>query len=303
MPACGQVPSPPSAYYLEGQEVVFVFDVRQYLQELEQDTTGTLDFRDLDIHTVAISGNFNAWSKKGWRMIRRSDFLFELRKPIKAFNDKFPLEFRYLVNGRAAGETQSSSDNRSFADEFLESVYRLDLSVITVSDTGRIRFFLAGYPDAGSVILSGNFNGWDEHAIHMVREPKGWSLRADLPPGRFEYKFIVDGEWMHDPANPDRVKNEHDTYNSVLLVSAPVEFRLVGFPDAGKVFLAGSFNQWAPDALPMTKQGEDWVTTIPLVGGKHLYKYIVDDQWITDPRNPITEEDGKGHLNSVLFVH
>jgi len=88
-----------------------------------------------------------------------------------------------------------------------------------------------------------------------------------------------------------------------LLVSAPVEFRLVGFPDAGKVFLAGSFNQWAPDALPMTKQGEDWVTTIPLVGGKHLYKYIVDDQWITDPRNPITEEDGKGHLNSVLFVH
>ncbi len=296
--------SPASSYYIDGEEVVFVFDVRQYMKALDLDTAGTLDFRDLGIEKVAISGSFNAWSEKGWRMNQTSEFTFELRKPLKTFNDRFPLEFRYLINGRSMDERPvPKSDSKSFDDDFFKGIYLLDLSVISVKDSGQVRFFLRGYPDARQVILSGNFNGWNEHDLQMRKVDDGWQLRADLPPGRYEYKFIVDGEWMHDPANPDRVKNEHDTYNSILYITTPVVFKLSGFPDAGRVYLAGSFNQWREKELSMIRVKDDWILSIPLAGGKHQYKFIVDGKWITDPDNPVIEDDGFGIKNSVLFVH
>lgn len=301
LPLAGQDTAP--SYYIDGQQVVFVFDIRQYMRALDLDTAGTLDFRDLGIEKVAISGNFNAWNEKGWRMTRTSEFTYELRKPLKAFNDRFPLEFRYLINGRTADEFASrKSDGKSYGDDFFKAIYLLDLSVIEVADSGRVRFLLRSHPNAQQVILTGNFNGWNEEAIHMKKTDAGWELRADLPPGRYEYKFIADGEWLHDPENPDRVKNEHDTYNSVLYVTTPVLFTLHGFEEAGQVFLAGSFNQWREKELAMVRVGDQWMITIPLAGGKHHYKFIVDGQWMTDPDNPVLEDDGFGIKNSVLFV-
>ena len=41
-----------------------------------------------------------------------------------------------------------------------------------------------------------------------------------LPPGAYEYKFVVDGEWLTDPGNPEVRPNAFGTYNSVLLVAA-----------------------------------------------------------------------------------
>ena len=108
---------------------------------------------------------------------------------------------------------------------------------------------------------------------------------------------------MHDPANPDRVKNEHDTYNSVLSITTPVVFKLAGHADASRVYLAGSFNQWREKELSMIRVKDEWILSIPLAGGKHHYKFIVDGKWITDPDNPVIEDDGFGIKNSVLFVH
>src|SRR5690606_30433528 len=114
---------------------------------LDRDTAGTLDFRELGIERVAISGAFNNWSRKGWHMEQKSEFTFELRKPLKAFNDAFPLDFRYIINGRAAPSGQRPSQGgKHFRDDFLLDIYALDLSVLEVSDTGAIRFFLRGFP-------------------------------------------------------------------------------------------------------------------------------------------------------------
>ena len=209
--------TPASSYYIDGDQVVFVFDVRQYMQALDLDTAGTLDFRDLGIEKVAISGSFNEWSEKGWRMNQASEFTFELRKPLKAFNDRFPLEFRYLINGRTMNERSiPKSDTKSFDDDFFKGIYLLDLSVISVKDSGQVQFFLRGHPDAQQVILSGNFNGWNEHDLQMRKVDDGWLLRADLPPGRYEYKFIVNQAWRMDPENPHCAANGLGGLNSVL---------------------------------------------------------------------------------------
>ena len=51
-------------------------------------------------------------------------------------------------------------------------------------------------------------------------------------------------------------------------------------PDAQQVFLAGTFNEWKPDATPMDK-GEDgkWTASLDLPAGRHEFKFVVDDEW------------------------
>ena len=59
-------------------------------------------------------------------------------------------------------------------------------------------------PSAFSVALAGNFNNWDAKANAMTKdEDDTWRVVVDLQPGRYEYKFVINGsDWMADPDNP-----------------------------------------------------------------------------------------------------
>ena len=48
-----------------------------------------------------------------------------------------------------------------------------------------------------------------------------WITELMLPPGRYEYLFVVDGVWLPDPAAAETVPNPYGGRNSVLTVSAP----------------------------------------------------------------------------------
>lgn len=79
-------------------------------------------------------------------------------------------------------------------------------------------------------------------------------------------------------------------------------FRLKGYPGARVVALAGSFNEFNQSQLLFGKEGDEWVVRMDLAPGKHTYKFIIDGDWIVDPDNPTTEEDERGHTNSVVVV-
>jgi 1,4-alpha-glucan branching enzyme len=75
--------------------------------------------------------------------------------------------------------------------------------------------------DAKEVFLAGTFNGWDPAGTPM-RETSGgnWSAELELAPGRYEYKFIVDGVWCCEPGDheaestlPDCVPNAFGSFN------------------------------------------------------------------------------------------
>jgi hypothetical protein len=67
------------------------------------------------------------------------------------------------------------------------------------------------------------------------------------------------------------------------------------------VTLARSFNGWDKDALAMERAGATWVATLTLDRGRHAYKFVVDGRdWMPDPDNPASEDDGHGGKNSVL---
>ena len=58
-------------------------------------------------------------------------------------------------------------------------------------------------PDAKSVYLVGDFNNWNTSATPMEKNAEGlWSVVIPLSPGKYQYKFFVDGRYEQDPTNP-----------------------------------------------------------------------------------------------------
>lgn len=163
------------------------------------------------------------------------------------------------------------------------------------------RFFLPGFRNAGKVYLAGSFNGWSTNAESMIRSDSGWATVIRLLPGKYSYKYIVDGVWISDPFN---YQTHDDTYggdNSIWFVYN-YQFTLDGFSNARSVFVAGSFNNWKPGELKMFRINGKWRYNLYLREGTHAYKFLVDGQWITDPANKLTRPDGSGNLNSFMCL-
>jgi hypothetical protein len=84
------------------------------------------------------------------------------------------------------------------------------------------------------------------------------------------------------------------------------EIRFVKFSvkiaGAKEVKIAGDFNKWNPDALPLTRMDKNtWEALLPLPPGKYKYLCRVDGQDILDPLNPDTDTEG-GRKVSLLTV-
>lgn len=88
--------------------------------------------------------------------------------------------------------------------------------------TGRRRVtFSLDYPGAESVFLLGDFNQWNPNSHPMKKDASGvWKKIAMLYPGRYEYRFQVDGQWRNDPRNQHTSLNSFGTYNNVMVVES-----------------------------------------------------------------------------------
>jgi hypothetical protein len=81
--------------------------------------------------------------------------------------------------------------------------------------------FVLPISDAKRVSLAGEFNGWSPDATPMKRHDDGhWETTVELAPGRYEYKFVRDGEWIPDLLAHENVWNQQGTLNSVVEVRA-----------------------------------------------------------------------------------
>ena len=83
----------------------------------------------------------------------------------------------------------------------------------------KVKFQIAADPKS-EVHLAGSFNDWNPSAICMKRNGEGLFVASlSLPPGRHEYKFVVNGVWQADPACPQWVPNSVGSINSVAEVA------------------------------------------------------------------------------------
>lgn len=76
-------------------------------------------------------------------------------------------------------------------------------------------------PQAHSVVLIGDFNGWGS-AAEVKLAPLGdgtWSVTVPLPAGRYQYAFLIDGRrWVTDPRAEVRVKDDFGRQSAVAIV-------------------------------------------------------------------------------------
>jgi hypothetical protein len=73
--------------------------------------------------------------------------------------------------------------------------------------------------------------------------------------------------------------------------------------NASKVCVAGTFNDWRPDASEMIPIGDGkWRKDLTLPPGEYEYRFVVDGNWLTDPQCDREKPNGLGESNSVLLV-
>jgi len=78
--------------------------------------------------------------------------------------------------------------------------------------------FVINAPSAKDIYIVGDFNHWkiaEENKLSKLDESR-WEKKMGLSPGRYKYKFVVDGEWTLDAQNKEREQNAFGTFDSVI---------------------------------------------------------------------------------------
>ncbi len=238
----------------------------------------------LKAREVYLSGSFNDWSTMRAPM-EPTDSGWVAR--VRLLPGKYT--YKYIIDGRWTPDPHNRQQEDDTYGSYNSVVFCYNFS-----------FYLRGYQGAQAVTVAGSFNGWNSSELRMQRVPGGWIRAMYLREGTHAYKFVADRNWILDPESktvrPDGRGNE----NSFVSIGDPFVFKLSGYRDAEKVFLAGNFNAWNPDELLMEKKAEGWSLSYVLAPGNYEYKFIVDGQWMVDPANRLST--GYGNFENSLLV-
>ncbi len=223
---------------------------------------------------VILTGSFNAWNERELSMVKVNDsWKFSVYLQDGTYSYKFIVDKTWITDPSCTNNLDDGYGN-------INSI--LSIGVPTV-------FVLNAFTFAKDVYLAGDFNNWRGNDIKLTRENKMWRCAYVLAPGNYLYKYVVDGDWLFDPASPIKVVQPNYT------------FKLKGFEDAKDVRISGSFLNWKDPGIPMVRVDSNWVFSFHLEPGKHTYKYIIDGKWILDPTNPLFEQNEFDTGNSFIW--
>jgi len=218
---------------------------------------------------VMLSGNFNSWSTlKGSMTKTDGGWIIDIKLAPGIY------QYKYIIQGRWTTDPNNLQDADDGNGNVNSVYYKYNYT-----------FKLKGYASAHKVTVAGDFNNWNVDELIMERHGNTWEKQLYMGDGKHFYRFTVDDELVNDPANTVKEKDDDGKINSVLAVGEVVYFKLKGYNDAGKVSVAGDFNDWAPNKIFLKKTQNGWVLPMILNPGNYGYKFIVDGRWITDPQN------------------
>lgn len=81
-------------------------------------------------------------------------------------------------------------------------------------------FFEYYSPMANGVHLAGTFNDWSLTVCPLKKDKTGkWKVELNLVPGRYEYRYLVDGVWENDQRPVECVPNAFGSWNCVVTVT------------------------------------------------------------------------------------
>lgn len=288
---------PGQRYTVKDGRMIITLDRNIAAIELKK-FVGQFDLQHLALDRCLQTGFTDSLQKAGWRMEKSDPGQLIISKPLLSFDELNDPAERILLTGR----------KQLFKTEFpaVSNQVKYGYNRFRGGPAFRVRdsavqFTLKGFGKAQQVMLAGSFNDWNPGALAMQPTDSGWTAAVKLRPGKYWYKFIVDGKWITDP---DNRKNENDgmgNTNSVFFYTN-TKFRLPGFGKAKKVILTGSFNDWEENELVMEKTPGGWELPLYLAAGTHTYRFIADGQWLEDPQNPEKLPNEFGEYNSVITL-
>ena len=81
---------------------------------------------------------------------------------------------------------------------------------------------MVSHPDAKEIAIAGTFNDWQPSRTPLKPVDEDWWVaELTLPPGHYEYRYVVDGKWVCDSRSPKQVPNPYGSFNSVMVVPNP----------------------------------------------------------------------------------
>jgi len=127
-----------------------------------------------------------------------------------------PEESRVSEEMRAPERAEGAQGPEGAQEEEPEGVLAQAGRPVSGEAAATVLFMYSG--PAADVRLAGDFNRWSAQDAPQLQggEDGVWRKVLNLPPGRYEYKFIVDGTWVEDPDNPEAVPTPYGGVNSVI---------------------------------------------------------------------------------------
>ena len=172
---------------------------------------------------------------------RRTNFSRKMMEEIKKFFKdnliKTPIRINVTLKEAASAGipidrfdkySNGTRDYMNVADEVLKESRKIALENFYKEAEAMInrsrlfsRAFTFASDTAKEVYVVGDFNNWSAGEVSRLSRQKDgtWQSRLDMKPGRYRYKFVVDGRWVQDPQNKETEANPFGGFDSVLVVN------------------------------------------------------------------------------------
>lgn len=247
-----------------------------------------------DVSAKLLKGDYSVLTSQGWQLAEKSRFKTTFNRSLNISINIQPQQPFIITTNNVSGE-----GSPGYPADVLYGINKFNRQTVYELPNGSTRFFVPGNLTAKRVMLSGNFNMWSLSKGVMLKTDSGWITDIKLKPGVYAYKFIINGRWTHDVNNK---LTEGDGFHSVnsIYYRYNYTFKLNGFQKVNRVQVAGSFNRWNATEVPLTRRGNGWQASLYLHDGMHLYRFMLDSKWITDPANKTKGYDEKGLIASAI---
>ena len=177
----------------------------------------TFKYTGPDAKSVGVAGEFDNWSELP--MTRDDSGAWSRTVHLK------PGYYGYKHNVNEEWVLDPANPARKTVNDIEDSAVSVGgvvpAPVVTpVSQGGAGTAFAYTDPAAKSVSIAGEFNQWSATANPMRKGQQGlWTATIPLKPGKYPYKFVVDGTWKADPLSPDGDDDGFGGKNSVKIVN------------------------------------------------------------------------------------